>query len=39
MIEDDGYEGDYTNMFKIQYQTNNEYIWNIIDKLPRNYNH
>jgi hypothetical protein len=37
MIENDEYEGDYTNMFKIQYQTNNEYIWNIIDKLPREY--
>jgi hypothetical protein len=37
MIEDDGYIGDYTNMFKIQYQTNNEYIWNVIDKLPREY--
>lgn len=37
MIEHDRYEGDYTNMFKIQYQTNNEYIWNIIDKLPRDY--
>jgi hypothetical protein len=37
MIEDDGYNGDYTDMFKIQYQTNNEYIWNIIDRLPRKY--
>jgi hypothetical protein len=36
-IELDGYQGDYIRMFKIQYQTNNEYSWNVIDRVPRDY--
>ena len=36
-IESDGYVGNYTSMFKLQYQINYNYIWEIVDRVPKDY--